>query len=142
MKRFIAIVTALSFFALSSVGCYNTYTVDKSEFAKLQRLPEGKTTVAIKDSKSKGVVVAETTGIYARSNGGRRYPVTAFNFKMTSSQLVASDRDTLLALDEIKSFEVDHLSTWKTVGMITLGATAAAGVIVSILVTAGTKSYQ
>ena len=61
---------------------------------------------------------------------------------MTSSQLVASDRDTLLALDEIKGFEVDHLSTWKTVGMITLGATAAAGVIVSILVTAGTKSYQ
>jgi hypothetical protein len=48
--------------------------------------------------------------------------VTPFNFKITESQLVASDRDTLLAVDGIDAYEVDHLSTWKTVLIASLPA--------------------
>ncbi|MBT8493155.1 MAG: PilZ domain-containing protein, partial [Deltaproteobacteria bacterium] len=50
--------------------------------------------------------------VYVRSVGGRRYPITAFNFKMTRSQLVASDRDTLLALGELESYEDKERLLW------------------------------
>ncbi len=139
MKRFVAAVTVV-FFGVASSGCYNTYRVSKEEFEKLQRPPEGASTVTITDENGTSVGVADSTGIFVRSDGGRRYPVTAFNFKITQSQLVASDRDTLLALDGIASYEVDHLSTWQTVGLVSIGAAAAAGVIVATILLAGTKT--
>jgi len=140
MVRFTAAVTTL-FFAGFTVGCYNTYTVSKDEFAKAQRAPDDSRQVTLTDSEGTNVVVEDDTALYVRSTGGRRYPVTAFNYRLTQSQLVASDRDTLLALDELESYEVDHLSTWQTVLLASGGALAVAGVIVAIAVTAGTKTF-
>jgi hypothetical protein len=59
---------------------------------------------------------------------------------MASSQLVASDRDTLVPLNDLASYEVDLFSTGKTVGIISAGVVAAVGVIVVIVITAGKKS--
>ena len=144
MQRITAVLTAASFLAvmsLSGTGCYNSYMVEQGEFKKLESKPDDKESVTVTESKGRAVVVSDTTGIYVRGLSGRRYPVTPFNFKMSKRQLVASDRDTLLMLNEIQSYEVDHLSTGKTIGMLGLGAAAAAGVIVTIIVTAGTKTY-
>lgn len=141
MKRFTAAITVVFFFG-SLLGCYNTYTVSKEEFEKLQRVPDGARQTTIQDGEGQAVAVSDSTKLYARSVGGRRYPVTPFNFKVTGSQLVASDRDTLLAVDGIASYEVDHLSTWKTVGLVSIGVAAAAGVIVAIIFTAGSKTFD
>ena len=141
MQRLIAVVTAFSFLSVTNIGCYNTYVVEKAEFSKLQRLPDGESNVVVQDARGRGVVVGDSTGLFVRSEGGRRYPVTAFNFKITNTQLVASDRDNLLALSNIASFEIDHLSTWKTIGMVSAGVAGAVGVIVGIILTAGTKSF-
>lgn len=124
------------------MGCYNTYVVAPEEFAKLQVKPDSAEETSIKAVDGMDVVVQDGTRAYVRSKGGRRYPVTPFNFKMTSSQLVASDRDTLLMLDGVDSYEVDHLSTWKTVTLASVGAAAAAGVIFAIIFTAGQKTYN
>ncbi len=141
MKRIIAVVT-VALFSVATAGCYNTYRVSKEEFEKLQAPPEGSSSVSVTDENGTSVGVSDKTNIYVRSDGGRRYPVTAFNFKITSSQLVASDRDTLLAVDGIASYEIDHLSTWQTVGLVSLGAAAAAGVIVAVIITAGSKTLK
>ena len=42
----------------------------------------------------------------------------------------------------VSQYEIDHISTLKTVGLISLGAAAAAGVIVSIILTSGAKSFN
>ena len=147
-------------------GCYNTYQVPSIEFRKLQsrqalsqdrRLAEklkdaearkklftrsANDPVTVKTMKNKLVAVTRTTKIFARSQGGRRYQVTPFNFSMYSSQLVASDRDTLLPLSTLKSYEVDLLSTGKTAGMITGGVVAAAALIAYIYATSGKSSFQ
>jgi hypothetical protein len=141
MHRLFASVT-ITAFSMVSLGCYNTYVVTPEEFSKLQAKPENSAAITITDKSGEGVEVEEQTRAYVRSRGGRRYPVTPFNFTMTNSQLVASDRDTLLMLDGVDTYEVDHLSTWKTVTLASVGALAAAGVIVAIIVTAGTKTYQ
>ena len=140
--RLIAAVTALTFVGSMLGGCYNTYTVTREEVAKLQQPPDGADRVSVQDTAGKPVEVVDSTSLYVRSAGGRRYPVTAFNFSLTESQLVASDRDTLLAVESISDFEVDHVSTWKTVGLISLGVLAAAGVIVGVVVTSGSKSFE
>ena len=68
--------------------------------------------------------------------------MTPFNFKMTTSQLVASDRDTLLALGEIDKYEVDLFSDTQTILLITGGVVLVAGLIVVTAITAGTKSFE
>lgn len=132
--RFAALGVIFAFFAATASGCFNTYRVSPDEFRKLQTSEQVPRTI-----KSKGntdVVVEETTNVYVRSEGGRRYPITPFNFKMTGSQLVASDRDTLLSLGEIAEYEVDHLSTPLTVGIISAAVVLAGGLIAFTLVTA------
>ena len=133
-NRFAAMAIALAFFATAASGCFNTYRVPADEFRKLQTAEEVPRT--IKSKGSTDVLVEETTNIYVRSEGGRRYPITPFNFKMTGSQLVASDRDTLLSLGEIAEYEVDHLSTPLTVGIISAAVVLAGGLITFTLVTA------
>lgn len=128
------LITLVAFAGATLGGCFNTYRFQPEEFAKLQRADDIPVTV-----KSKGgdeILVERETGLYVRSTGGRRYPITAYNFKMTASQLVASDRDTLLSLGEIESYEVDLLSTWKTVLLITAGVAVASGLIVFTVVSA------
>ncbi len=138
--RLVSVVTALAF-CFVSTGCFNTYSLEREEFAKLQRADA--VPAVVKSKGGENVAVDRDTALFVRSVGGRRYPVTAFNFKLTESQLVASDRDTLLMTSELQSYEVDHLSTWKTVLLITAGALAAAGVIVGVVVSAGDKaSFQ
>ena len=141
MIRSLSALTLVAF-GLLATGCYNTYVVKPEEFAKLQSKPENDAIFTVNDDGGTPVAIEEDTKLFVVSKGGRRYPVSAFNFRMTNSQLVASDRDTLLMLDGVDTYEVDHLSTWKTVTLASVGALAAAGVIVAIIVTAGTKSYE
>ncbi|PIE19814.1 MAG: hypothetical protein CSA66_02085 [Proteobacteria bacterium] len=135
-----AVVAAFFFMATVLAGCFNTYSLTPDEFARLQAADEIPLTVSAKSGDK--VSVDRHTPIYVRSVGGRRYPVTAFNFKMTSSQLVASDRDTLLALGEIDNYEVDLFSDTQTILLISAGVAAVAGLIVITAVTAGSKSFD
>jgi hypothetical protein len=146
-------------------GCYNTYQVPKMEFRKLQARNaagtdrwlnkelkseemqklmnrSGDDPVAVKTTKQQLVAVTRSTKTFVRSSGGRRYQITPFNFSMNSSQLVASDRDTLLPIAELQSYEVDLLSNGKTIGIISVGVAAAAGFIAVIVLTAGEASQQ
>lgn len=159
--RLVALALVTSF---GLTGCYNTYVVPSEEFRKLQspaavrqdaKLAEtlkeeeskallsrrGNEAVAVATVDSKQVGVTRDTRIYVRSQGGRRYPVTPFNFSMYSSQLVASDRDTLVPLANLQSYEVDLLSTGKTAGVIVAGVAVAAGFIAVIVATAGSKTF-
>ena len=138
----ISSAVTVALFLVSTVGCYNTYRVDRDEFAKHQRKPDDTNVVTITDVEKKQVAVEEATNLYVRSTGGRRYPVTPFNFRISQTQLVASDRDTLLAVNGIESYEVDHLSTWKTVLLASGGAAIAAGVILAIIFTSGQKTFE
>lgn len=160
-------LTALVLIGLLSCtlgGCYNTYVVPTIEFRRLQS-PEAlmsdrvlqdkvdveevkklvnrsaKTPVTIKTEAGAQVAVAPETKVFVRSMGGRRYRVTPFNFRIAGTQLVASDRDTLMPLASIQTNEIDLLSTGKTAGIIAVGVGAVAGVIAAIIATAGQKSF-
>ena len=135
-----ALVTAAFFLSGALSGCFNTYQVTQEEFARLQSQDEVPLTVSATSGEK--LLVDRDTPIYVRSVGGRRYPVTPFNFKMTPSQLVASDRDTLLALAELENYEVDLFSDTQTILMISAGVAVVAGLIVITAVTAGSKSFE
>lgn len=123
-----------------SAACYNTYYISREQLMELQVAEKGDREV-VKSVEGEEVVVERDTRVAVRSEGGRKYPITPFNFSVTQTQLVASDRDTLLALDELRDeAEVQHLSTWKTVGLISLGVAAAAGLVIGLVVTSGEKS--
>jgi len=134
------VVTLVSFLAGGLSGCFNTYQVAPDEFAKLQVSDE--VPLAVTSKGGDKVLVDRETNIFVRSVGGRRYPVTPFNFKMTNSQLVASDRDTLLALGEIGNYEVDLFSDTQTILLISGGVALVAGLIVVTAITAGSKSFS
>lgn len=162
--RFAAVVVIIALIAPMG-GCYNTYMVPSDEFRKLQarnavgadrmlndklkpeemsKLMERSAAdpVTVKTGKGSLVAVTRNTKIFVRSTGGRRYAVTPFNFSMNSSQLVASDRDTLLPIGDLKAYEVDLLSNGKTIGAVSVGVAAAAGFITMIILTAGEASQQ
>ena len=139
-RSVVAFFTTFAFLGGASSGCFNTYSVSQEEFAKLQVADE--VPLAVSTSKGQPVLVDKDTNIFVRSVGGRRYPVTPFNFKMTSSQLVASDRDTLLALGEISAYAVDLFSQTQTIVLISVGVAAVAGLIVVTAITAGSKSFN
>ena len=134
-----AIVTVLVM-SVVTTGCFNTYSLTRDEFAKLQRPDEVPQVVTSKSGTP--LQVNRETGLFVRSLGGRRYPVTAFNFKLTASQLVASDRDTLLMTSELDSYEADLLSTGKTASLIAGGLGAVVALIVITIATAGEKSLE
>ncbi len=138
--RFVSLITAATFIASALSGCFNTYRVSPEEFARLQGSDE--IPLAVQSIGGEKVLVERETNIFVRSVGGRRYPVTPYNFKMTSSQLVASDRDTLLALGEIDKYEVDLFSDTQTIILISAGVAAVAGLIVITAITAGSKSFD
>lgn len=147
-------------------GCYNTFVVPQDEFRKLQSatalsedgilqerykdnpddfaklLNRAEADVVVVGSvKNEQVGVGRDTRLYVRSDGGRRYQLTPFNFSMVSSQLVASDRDTLLPMSTLKAYEVDLLSTGKTVVLVAAAVAAAGGFIAAIVASAGNKSF-
>ena len=133
MKVVVSAILVVCMF--STFGCYNTYYVSRQEFSKLQNSTIRQTTLNTLENQK--ILVTWNTRVYARSKGGKRYQVTPFNFKLTDSQLVASDRDLLLEIHGLQSYEVDHFSTWKTVGWVALGLALAAGAIVGVVFTAG-----
>jgi hypothetical protein len=135
----IALLTACTFAMGALSGCFNTYTVGPEQFARLQVPDEVPASLETLDGGK--VLVDKETNIYVRSVGGRRYPITPFNFKMSSSQLVASDRDTLLPLQEVGSYEVDLFNETNTIILISAGVAAVAGLIVVTALTAGQKTF-
>ena len=138
MRRFIAAVLVVSF---GQLACYNTYYIPRDELKKLQQSESHVATV--KDVEGRKVVVKDTTRLFVRSKGGKRYQLTPFNFKLTERQLVASDRDYILDLAGLKkNAEVDIISTWKTTLWIGLGAAALAGLIVVTILSAKSKPQQ
>ncbi len=137
-RRSVSLVLLIAFSAVSLSGCYNTHYLKQETFASLQRSDDPTATVA--DKEGKPVTVSNDSKLFVHSVGGRRYPVTPFNFKMTKSQLVASDRDYILFLTEVDSYEVDKLSTWKTVGLIGLGVGVVGGFIATMAIMYGSKS--
>ncbi|MBM4370869.1 MAG: hypothetical protein FJ098_04400, partial [Deltaproteobacteria bacterium] len=81
--------------------------------------------------------------LFVRDLDGRRYRVTPYNFRIINQQLVASDRDYIFMMNQLKpKAEVELLSTWKTVGLVSLGAAAVTGLILATVLTAGRKSFQ
>ncbi|MCB9730525.1 MAG: hypothetical protein H6744_21055 [Deltaproteobacteria bacterium] len=137
--RAAARVALVCLLAASTAGCYNRYTLSQEEFASLQRPEEVPKVVTAESGKQ--VQVDRGTALEVRSLGGRRYPVTPFNFKMTDTQLVASDRDTLLMLNDLDAYDVKLLSTPKTALLISAGVAVVAGIIVATVLTAGKKSF-
>lgn len=135
--RALAVVTAMVF-AVTSLGCYNRYSLEREMFAELQRPDEIPKVVKAKDGTE--VVVDRDTSLVVTSTGGREYAVTPFNFKLTESQLVASDRDTLLMTHELSEYEVRHFSVGKTVPWIVGGAAIVAGIIIGTVILAGQQT--
>jgi hypothetical protein len=135
MKRLVALTVVITLF---TVGCYNTYMIPRSELATLQDRPENGV-ATVKDVDGKDIEVKDDTNLFVRSSGGKRYPITPFNFKATESQLVASDRDYILDTNGLKeNAEVDQPSTWKTALCIIAGVIVAGGLIGTIAWAAAT----
>lgn len=137
MNRVVSLVVLSTF--LSTVGCYNTYYVPRGELVKVQTRPEdGRADV--QDVKGNSIEVKDETRLFVRSQGGKRYPITPFNFQMTESQVVASDRDYILSLEGLEeNAEVDHMSTWKTAILIS-GGVVIVGTIVGLIAWASVSS--
>ncbi len=136
LNRWVSVIVVLSFGLLS---CYNTYRVSPETFAGLQRSEDGNP-VTVRSSKGKNLVVTQDSKLFVLSDGGRRYPITPFNFKMTGSQLVAPDRDYILKVNSLKAFEVDVPSRTKTLSLILGSVTVVAGAIVGLYFVYGQKT--
>lgn len=139
MKKIAALLLVVAF---SSYSCYNTYRISMDDLAKVQT-PEAGTRIAVATDEAEKVVVEPNTLLFVREMGGKRYPITPYNFTITpSKQLVASDRDYIFMMNQLEpKAEVDLLSTGKTVALIAAGVGAVAGLIVVTAATAGRKSF-
>jgi hypothetical protein len=140
MKKLVALLVLLSF---ASFACYNTYHVNIDTMKQLQTA-EGGSEQVVDTQEGKNVEVNRSTRLFVRDVDNKRYMITPYNFKLTASQLVASDRDYIFMLNSLKGGgegEVDLLSTPKTVLLIGAGAAAVAGLIVVTILTAGQKSF-
>jgi len=137
MKRLVSVALLISMFTL---GCYNTYRIPTSELENLQRPPETGSTATVTDNHGQQVEVTNDTRLFVESEGGKRYPITPFNFKLTESQLVASDRDYILARESLTDGgQVELVSTWKWALGIT-GGVVLAGAIIGLIAWAATSS--
>jgi hypothetical protein len=123
-----------------SLGCYNTYRISGDQLEKLQMPPETGESATVADEKGQQIEVKDDSRLFVTSNGGKRYPITPFNFKMTESQLVASDRDYILARDGLKNGgEIEQVSTWKWALGIT-GGVVLAGAVIGLIAWAAVSS--
>jgi hypothetical protein len=128
LRKVVASVVLVSFVTSVGSGCYNRYYVPMSELQKLQSSETG--TATVQDTKNRTITVKETDRLAVRSVGGKRYPLTPFNFQITESQLVASDRDYILDLNSLRpQAEVERLNKWQTATLVTLGVLAIGGVL-------------
>ncbi len=139
MYKIAALLVLVSF---GSFACYNTYYVDMDDLQKIQSAEEG-TKIAVPTHKEEKVVVEPGTRLFVRDVNGKAYQITPYNFRMINQQLVASDRDYIFMMNQLKpKAEVELLSTWKTVGLVGLGAAAVTGLILATVLTAGRKSFD
>ena len=139
MKKLVAVLVVLS---LTSFACYNTYYVSMDQLKELQSADEG-TNKVVTTKEGKAVEVNQGTRLFVRDTDGKKYPITPYNFKVTRSQLVASDRDYIFMKNQLtENGEVELLSTWKTVGIISAAAAAVVGLIVVTVVSAGQKTFS
>ena len=139
MKKLVALLVLLSF---ASFACYNTYQVGIDTMKQLQTADGGNAKV-VESKEGKNIEVTRSTRLFVRDVDSKRYMITPYNFKLTNSQLVASDRDYIFMLNQIRTKgEVELLSTAKTVLLISGAALAVAGVIVAVIYTAGTGSFE
>jgi len=139
MKKLVALLMVLN---LASFACYNSYYVTMDQLKELQTAEGGHSKV-VDTNKGTKVEVESSTRLFVRDLDGKKYPITPYNFKLTASQLVASDRDYIFMLDQLKPRgEVELLSTAKTVLLISGAAVAVAGVIVVVILTAGESGFE
>lgn len=137
MKRVVSVVLV---FSMLGLGCYNTYRISGEQLETLQTPPESGEMVTVADSKGQQIEVKDDTRLFVTSNGGKRYPITPFNFKMTESQLVASDRDYILARDGLlEGGQIEQVSTWKWALGIT-GGVVLAGAVIGLIAWAAVSS--
>lgn len=139
MKKLVALLIALS---MASYACYNTYYVTMDQLKELQSAESGESKIVDTEEGEK-VEVEVATRLFVRDTDRRKYPITPYNFKLTSSQLVASDRDYIFMLNQLQHRgEIELLSTAKTVLLISGAALAVAGVIVAVIYTAGASRFE
>ncbi len=138
MKKLVALLMVLTF---GSFACYTSYHISMDQLKELQASDQAVKIVDTEEGKK--VEVSQNTRLFVRAVDGKRWPITPFNFKVTNSQLVASDRDYIFMTNQLKpKGEIDLLSTFKTVGLIGLGAAAVTGLIIVTVATAGKKSFS
>ena len=138
MKRLISVMLLIAF---APVACYNTYYISTDQLKKLEHAD--KTSVKVEDKKGKILEVKGTTRLFVQSKGGKRYHITPFNFKLTSQQLVASDRDYILDIHQLKpGGQIDRPSVWKNALLISGGVLLVTGFILVMVFTAGSKSMS
>jgi hypothetical protein len=138
MKKLIAALIAVTMFTSS---CYSTYYVTMDDLEKIQSSEQGPRVVLNTEDGTK-VAVESGSKLFVRDVDNKRYQITPYNFRMINQQLVASDRDYIFMMNQLKpKAEVDLLSTWKTVGLISLGVGAVTGLVVVTALTAGRKSF-
>ncbi|MBM4386157.1 MAG: hypothetical protein FJ088_00365 [Deltaproteobacteria bacterium] len=144
MIKSVALIVLTSF---TLVSCYNTYYISVDNLKTLQRCEQDKgcqnNEITLNSIENEPLLIKDDTKLFVRSKGGKNYPITPFNFKMTEQgQLVASDRDYLLPVSDLEeNGEVKYVSTFKTAGLIALGVAAVTGLIIAVIVTSGQKSF-
>ena len=138
MKKLVALLMVLTF---GSFACYTSYHISMDQLKELQASDQAVKIVDTEEGKK--VEVSQNTRLFVRAVDGKRWPITPFNFKVTNSQLVASDRDYIFMTNQLQpKGEIDLLSTFKTVGLIGLGAAGVTLLIVVTVATAGQKSFS
>ena len=138
MKKLVALLMVLTF---GSFACYTSYHISMDQLKELQASDQAVKIVNTEEGKK--VEVSQNTRLFVRAVDGKRWPITPFNFKVTNSQLVASDRDYIFMTNQLQpKGEIDLLSTFKTVGLIGLGAAGVTLLIVVTVATAGQKSFS
>jgi hypothetical protein len=127
MRRLVAVLVVASF---AGTSCYNTYHISQEQLLGLQTADK-ETVKVVETTKGKKLGIAPATRLFVRDLHGKRYPITPFNFKVTQSQLVASDRDYIFMLDQLKKEgEVDVLSNGLTAAAVIGAVAGATGVVI------------
>lgn len=137
MKKLLALLVVLSF---SSYACYTTYHVSMDQLKELQAAGEAKAVVETEEGTT--LEVTHDSRLFVRDIEGKKWQITPFNFKVTASQIVASDRDYIFMTSQLEpKGEVDRLSTIKTVGLIALGVVGVGSFIAWTAITAGQGTF-
>ncbi|MDX9722900.1 MAG: hypothetical protein RBU37_19275 [Myxococcota bacterium] len=130
MRRLIALCLLAPFFSLA---CYNSYTIPKSELARLQSGQETEG-VVVRSVDEEDVEIAPETPLEVVVDDDVQYRITPYNFLLSESQLVSPDYDLLLPAESVQYATVRETSYLKTFGLVgPIGAAVGAGFTVMAL---------